>query len=378
MRRRGWIGSVVLLAAVAGVAVGLTAWKRATLSAQAAEAAHPMEPVESVTAAVAHERPFVRTTTSIGTVKALRSITLKNEIAGTVREVALEPGQVVDENALLVALDVSVEEAELAAQNARAALAQTVLERTQRASEHRGASEVEVDRARAELDITGAEMARIKAVIARKTIRAPFRARVGMADIHVGQYLNEGTEITTLQGVADLVHVDFAVSQEVAAHLAEGGTVGVFATSAATPAEATIVAIDARVDPSTRNAWVRAQVAADRAPAPGASVRVRVPVGETRNVVVVPVSARRKGPGGDHVFAIERDAQGAERVHLRNVISGAVLGDEVVIESGVTLGERVAASGSFKLREGARVAIVEDGTPNASAGSSAAQSTGGH
>jgi membrane fusion protein (multidrug efflux system) len=67
--------------------------------------------------------------------------------------------------------------------------------------------------------------------MARKTIRAPFRARVGMADLHPGQYLNEGTLLTTLQGVSEAVHVDFTVTQGVAAGLREGEKVDVFASS---------------------------------------------------------------------------------------------------------------------------------------------------
>ena len=113
---------------------------------------------------------------------------------------------------------------------------------------------MEVDRARAERDVALAQVARTKAIIARKTIRAPFRARVGLADVHPGQYLNEGTQLTTLQGVDDAVHVDFTVAQRVAAGLREGDSVDVFATSDSSPIAATIVALDARVDPATRNA----------------------------------------------------------------------------------------------------------------------------
>ena len=112
----------------------------------------------------------------------------------------LTPGQIVDAGTVLVALDVSVEEAELKAQEAQAALAETMLGRMQRLSQNRVASETDVDRARAERDVALAQIARTRAVIARKTIRAPFRARVGMADVHPGQYLNEGTQLTTLAG----------------------------------------------------------------------------------------------------------------------------------------------------------------------------------
>jgi membrane fusion protein (multidrug efflux system) len=73
----------------------------------------------------------------------------------------------------------------------------------------------------------------------------------------------------------------------------------------------------------------------------------------------------RKGPGGDQVFVIEPDKNGKTRAHVRPVESGAMIGDEVVIHAGLSAGERVAVSGSFKLREAALVAIAgspeEDG-----------------
>jgi membrane fusion protein, multidrug efflux system len=348
---------------VAAVAAGgaLTAWKQNAIHAADKAAASQPEPMESVRVALAQEREHVRTTISIGTVMALRSITLRNEIAGTVKEVELVPGSVVEEGTLLVALDVSVEEAELAAQESQAELAGTLLSRMERANENRGASEADVDRARAERDVALAQVARTKAVIARKTLRAPFRARVGMADVHVGQYLNEGTDLTTLQGVDDAVHVDFTVSQQVAASLDAGGSVDVFVAADSSAIAAEIVAIDARVDPATRNAMVRARIeGAGENFAPGASVRVRVPIGAPSTAVAVPVGALRRGPSGDHVFVVAPDEGGHPRAHVRQVETGPFLGDEVMILSVLSVGEQVATSGSFKLREAALVAIVDD------------------
>lgn len=358
MRHRKQIGSGVLLLALVAAGAGLAAWKRDDRRAQQTASASQGEPIESATVAVAQEREHVRTTTAIGTVRALRSVTLRNELAGTVRAVALVPGEIVEAGTLLVALDVAVEEAELAAQAAQAALAETLLGRMQRARENRGASEADVDRARAEHDVALAQVARTRAIIERKTIRAPFRARVGLADVHPGQYLNEGTVLTTLQGIDEAVHVDFSVSQGVAASLREGATVAVDSNGAG-PHPATVVALDARVDPATRNAMVRARLDDPGAAlTPGAAVRVRVPVGTARLAVTVPVSALRKGPAGDHVFVIAPDEGGRTRAEMRMVQGGAMLGDEVVIESGLAAGEQVAASGSFKLRDGVLVAIA--------------------
>jgi len=235
---------------------------------------------------------------------------------------------------------------------AQAALADTTLSRVQRMVESRAVSEMELDNVKAQRDVAHAQVARMQAVIGRKIIRAPFRARVGISDVHPGQYLNEGTQLTTLQGVDDSAYVDFAVPQHVAATLRTDHSVGVFSAGDLKTTPARIVAIDSRVDPATRNAIVRARIEdAASAPSPGASVRVAVPTAAQRKAVTVPVSALRKGPGSDHVFVLESAKDGKLRAHVRQVVAGTVLGDEVIIEKGLTAGEQVAASGSFKLRE---------------------------
>jgi membrane fusion protein (multidrug efflux system) len=360
MNRRRWIAPVILIGIVVGTGSALAAWKQSSLEQAEVAAASQPEPAESVAVAVAREREHSPTTTSIGTVVATRSISVRNELPGTVREVALVPGKIVEAGTVLVALDVSVETAELQALQAQANLAQTQFERMQRMVRDRAASEMEVDQARAERDVALAQIERTKAVIARKTIRAPFRARVGISDVHEGQYLNEGSLLTTLQGVDEQAYVDFTVAQQIAATLQPGDHVGVSTRNDGTTLDAQVLAVDARIDPTTRNATVRARLPAnDAALRPGASVRVRVATEEPRLAVAVPASAVRKGPQGDHVFVLIPDEAGKLRARVREVRVDSLAGDEAIIETGLSAGEKVAASGAFKLRDSALVAIIE-------------------
>jgi RND family efflux transporter MFP subunit len=359
MKASSWIISLGLIAALGAGGVGLAAWKRADIKKSMEAAATMPEPAESIVTVPAGEVDHRSSTVAVGTVLALRSITLRNEMAGTVVKANLTPCKIVEAGAVLVALDVSVEEAELRAQEAQVALAETTLKRMQRLSSEDAAPVVDLDRAQAERDIALAQAARTKAVMVRKTITAPFRARVGISDVHPGQYLEEGSQLTTLQGVDEAVHVDFTVTQVVAAGLKEGDNVEILSGGDRAPLVAEIVALDARVDPRNRSSVIRARLDdAKQAPTPGASVRVRVPVGESRKVVTVPVSALRRGPEGDHVFVIGNDPQGKPRSQQRLVRSGAMNGDLVVIESGLKPGEIVASAGSFKLREGALVSVA--------------------
>ncbi len=356
--RRG-VSGFVLLGIVLGSGVLLAAWKQDTTEAAAAAAAQQPEPVEKVTFATAQAGDHQATTTAIGTVLALRSITLRSEVSGAVSRASLEPGAIVEAGTVLVALDTSVEQAELRALEAQSRLAQTMLERREELLKHGATTRDEVDQVRAQHDVARAQSARLRAVIAKKTIRAPFRARVGLADVHPGQYLNEGALLTTLQGVAREVHVDFSVAQGVAAKLAVGSSVEV-RTGPGEALPAQVLAVDAKVDVQTRSRTVRARLdGGPNGPAPGASARVVVPVGEPSRAVVIPVSALRKGPEGDHVWLVEADAAGALRAHERKVESGPVLGETVMVLSGIDAGQRLAAAGSFKLREGVRVEAAE-------------------
>jgi len=353
------LGSLLLLAAVAGAGLGLSSWKAGARAAAAEAAAALPEHVEVVAAAEAQPRRHVRTTTAVGTARALRSITLSNELPGTVQAVALVSGAVVEEGDVLLAFDVSVEEAERRAHEAEARQAELLLGRTEVALASNGASAADVDRARAASEVARANVARVEAQIARKVIRAPFRARVGLADVHPGQYLQAGTALTTLQGLDEAVYIDFTVAQDVAAALALGDEVMVTVDGMEAHA-APLVALDARVDPLTRTALLRAQLAGvPRLPAPGSAVRVRVPLGAPIDAVAIPVTALRKGPMGERVFVLVADAEGQLRASERRVTSGPVLGDEVLILEHLAPGERIAASGSFKLREGVRVHVAE-------------------
>jgi membrane fusion protein, multidrug efflux system len=357
MKISRWVAGIVLVLAVAGTAVVLGMWKINSWDKSAAEAAMMPEPMEVVKTAISEERGFTKFTTVTGTVRALKSIVLQNELDGTVAESKLTSGAIVEAGDILVAFDLGVEEAEMKAQEAQAEFARVTLDRITPLSKGQAVATSELDRARAERDIALAHIARIKATMDRKTLRAPFRARVGMADLHKGQYLEAGTVLTTLQGIDDAVHVDFQMPQEVASSLKPGSTVEIVTSPLTASVPAKIIALDARTDANTRNLLVRARIegAGDNAPSPGSAVKVRVPTGALANAIAIPVTALRRGAEGDYVFALAKDDKGKERASVRPVKVAALEGEVVYLADGLKAGEKIATTGSFKLREGVLV-----------------------
>jgi membrane fusion protein, multidrug efflux system len=355
------LGSLLLVLCVIAGASALGYWKYKQIDA-AMKAPPPPEQAESVSAFLVTNEKWRPTTHAVGTVFATRSVVLKNERAGVVSEVHVESGQLVKAGDVLGAFDSSVEEAELAEQVAKEKQARSTVERI---NSVRGGSAVaaeESDKARAELEQITAKRKQIEVVISKKKLRAPFTGRLGLRRIHPGQYLNEGTEITTLQGTDPEVHIDFSLPQALAGMTKPGTTVTI-----GDGIVGKVLASEAVIQEATRNVRVRSLVPnADGKLIPGMAVDVRISSGTDVDVLVIPAQAVRRQAHGDHVFLLE-DAGDEIRAKQRTVVLGQSIGEKIVVVKGLKLGERVAADGSFKLREGSKVEIAASTPPAAPA-----------
>lgn len=351
-RLRWVLGGIAIILGTVGViaAIGFVKYRMITA---AMEAPPPPENPAMVRLTEAHPVSFRRSTVVVGTVLAARSIRLRTELAGVVTEVSMNPGELVDPETVLVRLDTRLETAELKSAEASLKLASLEYQRAQELRESNSISSRELDVASANLTQRQAECERLKVVIDRKTIKAPFKARVGLFDLHVGQFLDAGAEITSLEGVADFLDIDFAIPAHVAESLAVGDIVKLGLDSESSE-EAKVIAIDARADAVSRSISARARYE-NPPPAvrPNDSVRVRVEYGEPVAAIAVPATAVRRGPSGTSVFVAEKIG-GQLRAKSRNVLL-AGSGDKSMawIAHGLIAGESVVAEGSFKLFDGA-------------------------
>ncbi len=358
-----WAGSILLVGLTLGL-LALLAWKKYG----EIQAAMNMPPPPEMPIAVGIEPvgtlSWRNSTTSIGTILAPRSITVNNETQGTVADVDFKPGQLVEEGARLLSLDTSVEEAQLKAAEVREKFALTTLERNRQMARSDSIAQKELEDVESLWQQAQAEVEELKAMIARKTIVAPFRSRVGLSDVQKGQYLPAGTMITNLQSVEDHLLVEFTLAQFVVSQVNPGDPVILVTAGEEHPA--TISAIDAQADRQTRNVRIRARI--DNPPAslsPGDSVSVQVEYGPAMNVPSVPAESVRRSPQGTFVFLAEENKAGELRASARPVVLATSAGSRVGIASGVRADEPVIVEGSFKLHDGALIipANSESGEP---------------
>src|SRR5216683_2115078 len=357
-RRRIWI---VAGAALVGVVLVLVGIKAAQIRSMINAGKSFAPPPESVTSAKVEASQWESSRSAVGTLVAVRAVTVASEVPGLVRRIGFESGAFVRRGDVLV---------QLAAARADAELARATLERsrTLRASDYSSAAELDASDARAKQTV--ANVAMLQATIAKKTIRAPFDGRVAIRQVELGQVLSPGTLVASLQSIHP-IHADFWLPQQALIDLAPGMRVrlrtDVFPQQGW---DGVVTTINPEVDVSTRNVRVRATFPnPDGRLRPGMFANVDVISPEKRPVVVIPATAVIYAPYGDSVFALEekKDAGGDPTLVARQkfVRLGERRGDLVAVVSGLAAGETVVSSGAFKLRNGTAVVVRNDLAPSA-------------
>jgi membrane fusion protein (multidrug efflux system) len=345
--------------------------KRSQFRAMGAAGAAMVMPPTTVTATPAEQGRWENSFTSTGSVAAVQGVTIGAELPGKVVKIAFESGAVVKAGDVLVQLDISTEEAQFRAAEATSALTKANLERARDLRKSNTNSLAELDASDAQAKQAQAQLENIRAVIAKKTIRAPFAGRLGLRLVNLGQILKEGEAITTLQTM-DPVYVNFSLPQQRLPLIAISNVVRIKTDAAPNQTlEGKITAISPEIDPTTRNVRVQATVTnTGEALRAGMYVNVDVVLPTHTDVLAIPVTAVLYAPYGDSVFVIdekkdEKSGKVQQVLRQKFIRIGGARGDFVNVVDGLKPGETVVTSGVFKLRPGMPVVIDNKLAPDA-------------
>ena len=358
--KKSLILAILGLLVLVGVLVGIKGLQIDRMIAQGKQFVPPPEPV---TTAVAHPEAWESLLTSVGSLEAVQGVIITAELTGKVVDIAFEPGARVKVGDLLVKQDTSAEEAQLRAAEANVALRKSNLERIKRLLATKTVSEADYDNADAQFKEAEAQFDNIRAIIRKKTIRAPFAGRLGIRLINLGQILNEGEPIVSLQSI-DPIFTNFFLPQQQLSKVRPGLTVRI--STDALPGQVIdgkITAINSEVDAATRNIRIQATLGNPQERLrPGMFVNVAVVLPVQEKVLIIPETAVLHAPYSDSVFVVEErqiegDGQPAKVVRQQFVRLGEKQGDFIDVTSGLKAGETVVSTGVFKLRNGQTVFV---------------------
>jgi membrane fusion protein (multidrug efflux system) len=346
---------VVVLAVILGGIKGLQ------INKMIAQQRQPMP--ETVTTAVAHTEAWESLLTSVASLVAVQGVMVSAEVAGKVVQITFEPGTMVKAGDLLVQQDTDAEKAQLRSAEATVSLTKISLERARKLLSQKTSSQAEYDNADAQYKQAVAQADNIRAIIAKKTIRAPFSGVLGIRLVNLGQILSAGDAIVSLQSL-DPIFVNFSLPQQQLSRIRTGLTVRV--ESDALPGqsvEGTITAINPEVETATRNIKIQATLKnTQHLLRPGMFATATVVLPEKDAVLAIPVTAVLNAPYSDSVFIVEDDKNDknspqAKVVRQQFVRLGVRRGDFVAVTSGLKQGEVVVSTGVFKLRNGQSVVV---------------------
>ncbi len=347
---------VIMAVVLAIVFGGIFGWKHYMAGKSAAMMSQPHPPASVASAEVMLEswEPYLA---AVGSVVATQNVFITTEVAGQVETILFESGQSVTAGDVILQLDDSVDKAELNGLIAQGKLAKLQFDRNAKLVKDRSVSQSEYDRLRSELDIAEAAIASKRAVIDKKSIRAPFSGRLGIRDVNIGQYVTPGMHILSLQAL-DPVYVDYSLPERHFYRIKIGQKVLVQVQ--AHPGKmfaGEVTAIDPGVDPGTRT--LRARATLDNPQQRlrhGMFTEVQTVLPVRNNILTLPRTAIAYKPYGASVFLITTENDSSQ-VQRKPVKTGEVRDGRVEIIEGLNAGDVVVSAGQVKLRNGQQVKI---------------------
>ncbi|MDH4457527.1 MAG: efflux RND transporter periplasmic adaptor subunit [Nevskia sp.] len=350
---------------------------------------YPKQTISTIKASTEEWRPQLA---AVGSLRAVRGAELSAEIGGLVEQVSIPAGSEVKAGSVLVQLVAAADRAKLDQLKADAEIAEANFKRDTLQFEAQAISRAALDASASAHKSARAKLAEQQALVAQKTIRAPFSGHLGISTINPGRYLNPGDTIVTLQQL-DPIHVDFSLPQQALSQLSKGQKVRVRTDiDPQQTYEGTISAINPVVDADTRNVKIQATL---RNPSgrllPGMYARLSIEVGEPGRYITLPQNAVAYNPFGETVFVlvpyrVYKAEQAAKKTGKAEapaaapegtaempddqlvakqvfVTVGPTRGDQVAILNGVAAGDEVVTSGTLKLKNGAAVIVNNDVQP---------------
>ncbi|TAN01042.1 MAG: efflux RND transporter periplasmic adaptor subunit [Rhodanobacteraceae bacterium] len=380
-QRKRLIIVILAVAVLFVLLIGFNTFKGIMIGKFMKSMANPPQTVSTMTVEYQDWQPHVE---AFGNVRAVHGTDLAFDVAGLVEGVAVKSGADVRRGQVLVKLVDADDRAKLAALQATAQLAKLTAERSKQQLAVQAISKAQYDTDMANLKSAEANAAAQAALVAKKTLSAPFAGRIGIITANPGDYINVGTTVVTLQQL-DPVYVDFTVPQSSLDSLKVGGKVEVTADAFKDKAfTGKVSATDPKVDLSTRNVGVEATVPnPDKLLVPGMFTKVAVDSGGTKRYLTLPQTAVSYAPYGDTVFVVHegtppesgdagakpasaktadpKAAQGKSGPshYVRQVVVtlGQTRGDQVAILSGIEPGDVIVTSGQLKLKNDTPVDI---------------------
>lgn len=401
LRRSPWhprIGIIIGSAIIVGIAFGMRHFTRNS-QVTGSTASHAAPSAAPVTAAIAARKNVPKIVDAVGNVQSIDNVSVLPRVTGVIQKIEFKPGQdvkrgqelfLIDPRPYQAALDQA--KAQLAHDQGVLAEAQMDLRRyemlaSQKAIDAQQAQDqvyvVQQGKGTVQVDQANIEMAQLNLDYCH--IAAPLSGRAGVLQVDVGNLVGptgqasssasstSNAQTSTASGITPStsplvsivqlqpIYVSFSVPQTALNEIIRAQAKAPLDVSAYSQAgklleEGKLTVINNQMNTTTGTATLQATFAnPNEVLWPGEYVSVQLVVGTRRNVVTVPSSAVMVGPNGDYVYVVNAD----DTVKRIGIQQAARRGGVSVISRGISAGQKVVATGQYRLDDGTKIAIQQ-------------------
>lgn len=290
---------------------------------------------------------------ALGSLSAVRVVTISAEADGKIAGIHFKSGQEVDQGMPILELDNAQVEADYQSAVTNMKLARTKYERSKLLL-NQAISQQELATLKADMESKEAAVKSKLASLNQKIITAPFSGVLGVFRVQVGAYVKAGDPLVTLINTSQL-RAEYQLPESFLPKLKIGQLVAI--TSSTYPKDVfygTVSFISPTINPDTRSISIRALVPNDRKLlSPGMFVHVRHQISIAKSTVVIPEEAVQADVKGYYVYKVIGGKVG--QIYIR---IGTRLDDQVQVLSGLKVGDTVVVAGQQKLDDGSVVRVV--------------------
>jgi membrane fusion protein, multidrug efflux system len=353
---------IILLVAVAIFFGGLYGLKWYQ-NKQAADLAASQPPVyQTISSELSKSAPWHSHANSVATVVAVQGVDITTQVSGKVLEILFKAGDIVKKDQEIVRLEDFAEVQQLNNYLATLKINKLTMDRQYKVYKSGLIAEEDYDMAKAAYQEALANVKQEQANIDYKHIRAPFAGQLGIDDLNVGQYLSAGDPISDLETLQP-IYANFDLPEQYYNITKKDQWVSL--TLSSMPGKLFVGKVHAKsasVDATTRNFTVQAIfLNKENLLKPGMFANSDIRLGKKEQVVIVPRTSVVYSLYGNYIYTLE--AAGSDKdgklYKIKQIPAdlGEVVGPNVIVKSGLKVGQQVVVSGQLKVFNGNTVRV---------------------
>ncbi|MFT7456594.1 MAG: membrane fusion protein (multidrug efflux system) [Marinobacter maritimus] len=295
--------------------------------------------------------PVAQSLSLIGKLQSEQFVNIATEVSGKVKSIDVQANQQVKTGQLLFQLDDTKAQAAMLEAQVYFFDEQRKLREFTKLVKRNAITQTAVQGQIAMVDIALAQLKTAQAEVDRHALSAPFSGTIGLIDFSLGKMVGTGSELLTLDNLARMT-LDLQVPERYLAMISTGMLVT--ATNRAWPEtvfNGELIAQDSRINPDTLNLRVRILFNnPDNKLKPGMMMAAEM-VFPVINAPVIPVQALEYSGTKRYVYIVNEQG----RVNRQEVLLGARIKNQVLIEKGVEIGDKIVVQGLVNMRDGLKV-----------------------